>query len=80
MAAAESLSERLEASRGRLEAVVKGAARDAVQLTLGLVKSHLPKVDLDSVGDIVPADCTEADWEANHASVLDIAECIVADL
>ena len=28
--AAESLSVRLEASRGRLEAVVKGAARDAV--------------------------------------------------
>ena len=30
IAAAESLSERLEASRGRLEAFVKGAARDAV--------------------------------------------------
>ena len=80
VAAAESLFERLVASRGWLEAIVKGAARDAVQHTLGLVKSHLPEADLDSVGDIVPADCTEADWEANHASVLDIAERIVADL
>ena len=42
VAVAESLSERLEASRGRLEAFVKGAARDAMQHTLGLVKSHLP--------------------------------------
>ena len=30
VAVAESLSERLEASCGRLEAVVKGAARDAM--------------------------------------------------
>ena len=30
VAAAESLSERLEASCGRLEAVIKGAARDVV--------------------------------------------------
>jgi len=30
MAVAESLSERLEASRGQLEAIIKGAARDAV--------------------------------------------------
>ena len=30
VAAAESLSERLEAPHGRLEAFVKGAARDAV--------------------------------------------------
>ena len=80
VAAAESLSERLEASCGHLEAVVKGAARDAVQHTLGLVKSHLPEADLDPVGDGVPPDCTEADWEANHASVLKITERIVADL
>ena len=54
VAAVESLSEWLEASRGRLEAFVKGAARDAVQHTLGLVKSHLPEADLDLVGDNVP--------------------------
>ena len=54
VAAVESLSEWLEASRGRLEAFVKGAARDAVQHTLGLVKSHLPEADLDLVGDSVP--------------------------
>ena len=51
---AESLSERLEASRDRLEAFVKGAARNVVQHTLGLVKSHLPEADLDLVGDNVP--------------------------
>jgi len=77
---AESLSERLEASRGQLEAFVKGAARDAVQHTLGLVKSHLSEADLDPVGDGVPEDCSNADWEANHAIVLDIAERIVAEL
>jgi len=37
-------------------------------------------VDLDLVGDGVTHDSTEADWEANHASVLDIAKRIVADL
>ena len=80
VAAAESLSERMEASRGRLEAVVKGAAMDVVQHMLGLVKSHHPEADLDLVGDGVPADCSEADWEANRTAVLGIAERIVADL
>ena len=80
VAVAESLSERLEVSRGRLEAIVKGAARDAVQHTLGLVKAHLPEADLDPVGDGIPEDCSNADWEANHAAVLEIAERIVAEL
>ena len=80
LAAAESRSERLEASRGRLEAFVKGIARDAVQHTLGLDKSHLPEADLDLVGDGIPEDCSMADWEANHAAVLEIVERIVAEL
>ena len=80
VAAAESLSERLEASRGRLEAFIKGAARDVVQHTLGLVKSHLSNVDLYPVGDSIPEDCSVADWETNHAAVLEIAERIVAEL
>jgi hypothetical protein len=80
VAAAESLSERLEVSHGQLEALVKGAARDAVQHTLGQVKSHLPEADLDLVGDGVPEDCSNADWEANHADVLEIAERIVTEL
>ena len=67
MAVAESLSERLEASRGRLEAFLKGAALDVVQDTMGLVKSHFP-------------DCSEADWEANHANIQDISKRIMADL
>ena len=78
--AAESLSERLEASRGRLEAFIRGAAKDVVQHTLGLVKSHILKADLDPVGDGVPEDCSDADWESNHAAVLEIAERIMAEL
>jgi hypothetical protein len=61
VAAAESLSGRLEVSRGRVEAVIKGAARDAVQHTLGLMKTHLPEADLDLVGDGIPEDCSDAD-------------------
>ena len=80
VAAAESPSERMEASRGRLEAFIRGAAKDAGQHTLGLVKTHLPKADLDPVGDGVPEDCSDAQWEANHAAVLEIAERVVAEL
>jgi hypothetical protein len=57
MAAAESLAERLEASRSRLEACIRGAAKDAVQHTLGLVKTHLLEAELDLVGDGVSEDC-----------------------
>ena len=51
-----------------------------MQHTLGLVKSHLPEADLDPVRDGVPEDCSVADWEANHAAVLGIAEHILAQL
>ena len=47
---------------------------------MGLVKSHHPEADLDLVGDGVPPDCTEVDWEANHTSVRGIVERIVANL
>ena len=80
VAAADGLSESLEASRGRLEAFVKGAVGHAVQHTLGLVKSHLPEADLDPVGDDVPADYSKTEWEAIHATDLEVAERIVADL
>ena len=43
VAAAESLSERLEASRGRLKAFIRGSAKNVVQHNLGLVKTHLPE-------------------------------------
>ena len=65
MVAAEGLSERLEVSRGQLEAFVKRTARDAVQHTLGLV---------------IPEDCSVTDWEAIHTAVLEIAERIMAEL
>ena len=44
------------------------------------MKTHLPKADLDLVGDGIPEDCSNAEWEANHAVVLEIAERIVAEL
>ena len=44
------------------------------------MKTHLSEADLDPVGDGVPEDCSDAEWEANHAAVLEIAECIMAEL
>ena len=69
VAAAESLAERLEASRVRLVACNRGAAKDAVQHTLGLVKTHLLEADLDLVGYGVPEDYSDAEWKANHAGL-----------
>ena len=51
-----------------------------MQHTLILVKTHLPEADLGPVGDGIPEDCSDAEWEANHAVVLEIAERIVAEL
>ena len=51
-----------------------------MQHTLGLVKTNLPEADLDLVGDGVPKDCSDAEWGANHAAVLEIAERVVAEL
>ena len=79
VAATEGILERLEASRGRSEAFVKGAAMDAMRYTMGLVRSYFPEADLDPVGDGIPPDSFE-DWEANHASVREISKRIVADL
>jgi len=44
------------------------------------VKTHLPEADLNPMGDGVPEDCSDAEWEANHATDLEIAERIVAEL
>ena len=51
-----------------------------MQHTLGLVKTHLPEADLDPVGDVIPDDYSDAEWEANHAAVLEIAEHVMAEL
>ena len=61
VAAAEGLAERLEATHGRLEAFVKGAAGDAMQYTMGLVRSHFVEAEMDQVGDGVPPDCSVED-------------------
>ena len=44
------------------------------------MKTHLPEVDLGPVGDDIPEDCSDVEWEANHAAVVEIAERIVAEL
>ena len=44
------------------------------------MKTHLPEVDLDPVGDGIPEDCSDAEWEANHAAFLVIAERIIVEL
>jgi len=77
---AEDLLAQMEAARGRQEGFVKNVARDAVQYTMGLVKSHFLEVDLEPVGDGVALDCSDEDWEAHHSSVKPLADCIVADL
>ena len=51
-----------------------------MQHTLGLVKTHLVEADLDPVGDDIPEDCSDAEWEANHAAVLEIAKRVMAEL
>ena len=51
-----------------------------MQHTLGLVKAHLPEAYLDPVGDGIPEDCSDAEWESNHAAVLEITERVVAEL
>ena len=48
--------------------------------TLGLVKTHLPEADLDPMGDGIPEDYLDTEWVANHATILEIAECVVAEL
>jgi hypothetical protein len=44
------------------------------------VKSHLPEADLNPVGDGVPENCSDVEWEANLAAGLEIAERIMAEL
>ena len=48
---AKDLGAHLEAAWGRLEGFVKRVTEDAVQYTLGLVKSHLQEANLEPVGD-----------------------------
>ena len=44
------------------------------------MKTHLPEADLDPLGDDVPEDYSDAEWEANPAALLEIAERIMAEL
>ena len=55
-ASVEDLEARLEAARGWLDGFVRRVAEYAAQYTLGLVKSHFPKADLEPVGDGVAPD------------------------
>jgi hypothetical protein len=79
-AAVEELEARLEAARGRLEVFARGVAEDASQYTLGLVKSHFPEADLESVGDVMALDTSNLAWSDYLADTRPIAERVAADL
>ena len=66
---AKDLGAHLEAAWGRLEGFVKRVAKDAVQYTLGLVKSHLPEANLEPMGDGVGPDTSDDAWEVCLSSV-----------
>jgi len=80
VAMAEDLAARLEAARGRLRTFMKKVAGDAIQYTMGLVKSHLAEADLEPVGDGIPPECSNEEWEAYLASAKPLADRITADL
>ena len=79
-AAAEDLEARLEAVRGRLEGFARKVAEDASQYTLGLVKSHYPKADLEPVGDGMAPDTSDLAWSDFLADARPITERVAADL
>ena len=61
-AVAEELEARLEAARGWLGIFAWGVAEDVAQYTLGLVKSHFPKADLEPVGDAMAPETSGLVW------------------
>jgi len=79
-AAAEDLEAQLEATRGQLERFAMGVAEDAAQVTLGLVKSHFRKADLEPVGDGMAPDTSDLAWSDYHTDAQLIVERVAADL
>ena len=80
VALAEELTTRLDASWERLRSFMKKVAGDAVQYTMGLVRSHLLEADLEPVGDGIPPECSDEEWEAHYATVMPLADRIAAEL
>ena len=80
VAMAEDLAARLEAARGRLRTFMKKVAGDAIQYTMGLVKSHYPEVDLETVGDGMVPDTSDLAWSGYFTDARPIAERVAADL
>ena len=79
-AAAEELEARLEAARGRIGVFSRGVAEDASQYTLGLMKSHFPEADLESMGDGMAPETSDLAWADYLADARPIVECVAADL
>ena len=79
-AAAEDLEVRLEAARGRLEGFIQKVVEDAAQYTLGLMKSHFPKADLEPVCDGMAPDTSNLAWSDYHTDAQLIVERVAADL
>ena len=63
-----------------MEGFARRVAEDAVQYTLGLVKSYYPEADLEPVGDGVAPDTSNLTWSDYLTSARPIAECVAADL
>ena len=79
-AAVEELEALLEAAHGRLGIFARGVAEDAAQVTLGLMKSHFPEADMETVGDGMALDTSDLAWSNYLTSARPIAERMAADL
>jgi len=63
-----------------MEGFARRVAEDAVQYTLGLVKSYYPEADLEPVGDGVAPDTSDFAWSECLTSVRPTSEHMAADL
>ena len=63
-----------------MEGFARRVAEDAVQYTLGLVKSYYPEADLEPVGDGMAPDTSDLAWSDYHTDAQLIVERVAADL
>jgi hypothetical protein len=76
----ETLDMRLGAAQGRLATFIRKVSGDAVQYTMGLVKSPLPEADLESVGEGIALDCHDVEWEVIHTATKPLADRIMSQI
>jgi hypothetical protein len=76
----ETLDVRLGVAQGRLATFVCKVSGDTVQYTMGLVNSHLPEADLESVGEGIALDCPDVEWKVVHATTKPLADRIMSQI